>query len=31
MQDVLYPALARHFGKATESPGLHDRCWAPIG
>src|SRR6201996_6839439 len=24
MQDVLYPALARHFGKATESPGAHD-------
>jgi excinuclease ABC subunit A len=25
VQDVLYPALARHFGKATESPGEHDR------
>jgi excinuclease ABC subunit A len=25
MQDVLYPALARHFGHATESPGAHDR------
>jgi excinuclease ABC subunit A len=25
MQDVLYPALARQFGKATESPGAHDR------
>jgi excinuclease ABC subunit A len=25
MQDVLHPALARHFGKATESPGEHDR------
>ena len=24
MQDVLYPALARHFGKATEAPGEHD-------
>jgi excinuclease ABC subunit A len=24
MQDVLYPALARHFGKATETPGEHD-------
>ncbi|HEY9063884.1 MAG TPA: excinuclease ABC subunit UvrA, partial [Burkholderiaceae bacterium] len=24
MQDVLAPALARHFGKATESPGEHD-------
>jgi excinuclease ABC subunit A len=24
MQDVLHPALARHFGKATESPGAHD-------
>ncbi len=23
MQDVLYPALARHFGKPTEAPGLH--------
>jgi excinuclease ABC subunit A len=25
MQDVLYPVLARHFGKATESPGAHDQ------
>jgi excinuclease ABC subunit A len=25
MQDVLHPALARAFGKATESPGAHDR------
>ncbi|MDT9000617.1 excinuclease ABC subunit A [Paucibacter sp. APW11] len=25
MQDVLYPALARHFGQATETPGAHDR------
>ena len=25
MQDVLYPALSRHFGKATETPGEHDR------
>jgi excinuclease ABC subunit A len=25
VQDVLYPALARHFGKATETPGAHDR------
>ena len=24
MQDVLAPALARHFGKATETPGAHD-------
>lgn len=24
MQDVLYPALARHLGKATETPGEHD-------
>ncbi len=24
MQDVLYPALQRHFGKATETPGAHD-------
>ncbi|MFM2348480.1 MAG: excinuclease subunit, partial [Pseudomonadota bacterium] len=25
IQDVLAPALARHFGQATESPGAHDR------
>jgi excinuclease ABC subunit A len=25
IQDVLAPALMRHFGKATESPGRHDR------
>jgi excinuclease ABC subunit A len=25
VQDVLYPALARHFGKATETPGAHDK------
>ena len=25
IQDVLYPALARHFGKATETPGAFDR------
>ena len=25
MQDVLYPALARAFGKASETPGAHDR------
>lgn len=25
MQDVLYPALARHFGKATEAPGAFER------
>ncbi len=25
IQDVLYPALARHFGKATETPGEHER------
>ena len=25
IQDVLAPALIRHFGKATETPGLHDR------
>ncbi|HEY1131190.1 MAG TPA: excinuclease ABC subunit UvrA, partial [Roseateles sp.] len=25
MQDVLYPALARQFGKATEAPGAHER------
>ncbi len=24
MQDVLFPALARHFGKPTETPGAHD-------
>jgi excinuclease ABC subunit A len=25
MQDVLHPALARHFGKPTDEPGAHDR------
>ncbi len=25
MQDVLFPALSRQFGKATESPGEHER------
>jgi excinuclease ABC subunit A len=25
MQDVLVPALLRHFGKATETPGAHER------
>ncbi|MBL8313409.1 MAG: excinuclease ABC subunit UvrA [Rubrivivax sp.] len=25
VQDVLYPALARHFGKATDAPGAFDR------
>ena len=25
VQDVLYPALARHFGKPTEAPGAHGR------
>ncbi len=25
VQDVLYPALARHFGKPTETPGAHDQ------
>ncbi len=25
IQDVLAPALMRHFGKTTETPGLHDR------
>ncbi|MCY7370779.1 MAG: excinuclease ABC subunit A, partial [Polaromonas sp.] len=25
MQDILSPALLRQFGKATETPGLHDR------
>ena len=25
IQDVLFPALARHFGKATDAPGAHDR------
>jgi len=24
MQDILFPALSRHFGKATETPGAHD-------
>ena len=25
VQDVLAPALLRHFGKPTDSPGVHDR------
>ena len=25
IQDVLAPALSRHFGKSTETPGVHDR------
>ncbi len=25
MQDVLFPALARHFGQASETPGQHER------
>jgi excinuclease ABC subunit A len=25
MQDVLFPTLQRHFGKATETPGAHER------
>ena len=25
IQDILYPALARHFGQATEAPGAHER------
>jgi excinuclease ABC subunit A len=25
MQDLLFPALSRHFGKPTETPGEHDR------
>ncbi len=25
VQDVLYPALARHFGKPTETPGAYDK------
>ncbi len=25
MQDVLFPALARHFGQASETPGAHER------
>ncbi|TMH34436.1 MAG: excinuclease ABC subunit A [Betaproteobacteria bacterium] len=29
MQDVLYPALQRHFGKATETPGAHDCLLGP--
>jgi excinuclease ABC subunit A len=29
MQDVLYPALARHFGKATERRAPLTACWAP--
>ena len=32
MQDVLYPALQRHFGKATDTPGEHRRgCSVPTG
>ena len=27
VQDVLYPALARHFGKPTESPGAFERLF----
>ncbi len=29
LQDVLHPAMARHFGKATESPGASASCPAP--
>lgn len=29
MQDVLFPALQRHFGKATETPGQHGRLLGP--
>ena len=25
VQDVLYPALLKHFGKPTEAPGAHER------
>ncbi|PXW99557.1 excinuclease ABC subunit A [Sphaerotilus hippei] len=31
IQDVLHPALARHFGQATESPGAHDRLLGADG
>ena len=29
VQDVLAPALLRHFGKATETPGAHERLLGP--
>jgi excinuclease ABC subunit A len=29
IQDVLAPALLRHFGQATEAPGRTTACWAP--
>jgi Excinuclease ATPase subunit len=29
IQDILAPALLRHFGKPTEPPGAHDSCSAP--
>ena len=28
IQDVLAPALMRHFGKATEAPARTTACWA---
>ena len=28
MQEVLFPALQRHFGKPSEAPGAHDRLLA---
>jgi excinuclease ABC subunit A len=31
VQDVLVPALARHFGKATETPGAHTRLLGADG
>ena len=31
MQDLLYPALARHFGKASETPGEHERLLGAEG
>ena len=31
MQDVLFPALQRHFGRATETPGVFDRLLGAEG
>jgi excinuclease ABC subunit A len=31
IQDILHPALLRHFGLATDSPASTTSCWAPTG
>ena len=31
VQDVLAPALLRHFGKSTETPGAHSRLLSCVG